>query len=204
VFPVMRQVFAPADRRALLGDDLLEQSHREGDPYVTLLEEVMRQHPDAGLMSLVSYAEARTYMHDVLLRDSDQMSMAHGLELRVPLLDHRLVEYVMALRDEIKRPGDVPKRLLVESLDPALPAECVRRPKQGFVLPFDSWMKGELRSFCEHHLGPQGLAGRGIVRAGAVSGIWRAYLDGHRSTSWSRPWTLVALNAWLEQNRITA
>jgi len=155
-------------------------------------------------MSLISYAEARTYMHDVLLRDADQMSMAHGLEIRVPLLDHRLIEYLMGLPDAIKLPGAVPKRLLVESLGAALPAECVQRPKQGFVLPFDQWMKGELREFCQHHLGPDGLAGRGLVRAGAMRSLWQAYLAGDRTTTWSRPWALVALNTWIEQNELAA
>jgi asparagine synthase (glutamine-hydrolysing) len=108
----------------------------------------------------------------------------------------------MGLPDEVKQPRDVPKRLLVKSV-PSLPDECVHRRKQGFVLPFDRWMKGELRPYCEHHLGMQGLAGRGVVQQAAVQSLWHAYLEGHRTTSWSRPWTLVALNAWLEANRLT-
>jgi len=202
-FLVMRQVFSPADRRELLGREVGDAASEAADPYVRLLEDAMARHPEATVRSLVSYAEARTYMHDVLLRDSDQMSMAHGLELRVPLLDHRLVQYVMGLPDEAKQPRGIPKRLLVESVG-TLPAECVERRKQGFVLPFDAWMKGELREFCEHHLGGGGLVGRGIVEATAVGRLWQAYLGGDRSTSWSRPWTLVALDAWLEQNGLTA
>jgi asparagine synthase (glutamine-hydrolysing) len=76
----------------------------------------------------------------------------------------------------------------------------VTRPKQGFVLPLDLWMKGKLRPFCEHHL--ERLGARGVVSADAVRSIWEAYLAGHRRTSWSRPWTLVALDAWLEENGI--
>jgi asparagine synthase (glutamine-hydrolysing) len=201
-FPVTRQLFALAERRALLGDAIVDAAHAHGDPYVRLLEDAVTRHPRAGLMSLVSYAEARTYMHDVLLRDTDQMSMAHGLEVRVPLLDHRLAEYVMGLPDEVKEPGAVPKRLLVESLGSDLPAECVQRPKQGFVLPFDAWMKGDLRPFCEHHLGSDGLARRGIIAEPPLRALWQAYLSGDRSTSWSRPWALVALNAWMDRNGV--
>jgi asparagine synthase (glutamine-hydrolysing) len=80
----------------------------------------------------------------------------------------------------------------------------VKRPKQGFVLPFDRWMKGELRGFCEQQLGPAGLSGRCAVSESAVRSLWNAFLEGDRRTTWSRPWTLVALNAWLEQNRIDA
>ncbi len=72
--------------------------------------------PGSGLVTQVSYAEARTYMHDVLLRDTDQMSMAHALEVRVPLVDHVLADYVMAVPDALKAPGATPKRLLVDSL----------------------------------------------------------------------------------------
>jgi asparagine synthase (glutamine-hydrolysing) len=202
-FPVMRQLFSTAERGALLGPDLVADAARWGDPYVTLLERAVERHSDVGLMSLVSYAESRTYMHDVLLRDTDQMSMRHGLEVRVPLLDHRLVEYVMGLPDAVKQAGDVPKRLLVESLGIPLPDECVNRPKRGFVLPFDLWMRGDLRPFCEHHLGPEGLAARVPFRAAAVEQLWRSFLANDGRTSWSRLWTLVALNAWLEQNGVT-
>jgi asparagine synthase (glutamine-hydrolysing) len=201
-FPLMRQMFSADMRRVLLGDALVDQSAELGDPYVALLREAVKAHPDAEVMTLVSYAEALTYMHDVLLRDTDQMSMAHGLEARVPLLDHRLAEYVMGLSERAKAPSGVPKRLLVESLGEPLPASAAKRPKQGFVLPFDRWMKGDLRGFCEQQLGPAGLSGRGVVSESAVQSLWKAFLAGDRRTSWSRPWTLVALNAWLDQNRI--
>ena len=203
-YPLMRQLFSPARRKALLdvaGAD--STSDRESDPYVSLLERAVAGHPHAGSMSLVSYAEARTYMHDVLLRDTDQMSMAHGLEVRVPLLDHRLAEYVMGLSEKAKGPDGMPKRLLVESLTNDLPAS-VRRPKQGFVLPLDLWMRAELRSFCEHHLGREGLSQRAILNADAVESVWQSFVGNDGTVSWSRPWALVALNAWLESTGVTA
>ena len=156
-FPVMRQMFSPEQRHELLMRAALDAGRVHPDPYVSLLQNAAIE--DAGeTMQFVSYAEARTYMHDVLLRDTDQMSMRHGLEVRVPLLDHKLVEYVMGLPDAIKRPNGYPKRLLMESLASGLPSDIVDRPKQGFVLPFDPWMRGELEPLCEHHLGPGGAA----------------------------------------------
>jgi asparagine synthase (glutamine-hydrolysing) len=202
-FPVLRQLFSRAERRALIGAAQRDHGSDSGDPYVDLLQQAAERHPRAETMTLVSYAEARTYMHDVLLRDADQMSMAHGLEVRVPLLDRRLTEYVMGLPETIKRPGDTPKRLLVESLGDELPVECVRRPKQGFVLPFDRWMKTELRAFCERQLFRDGLGGCGVFDAAALASLWQAFLAGDRRTSWSRPWTLVALGAWLAGNGVT-
>jgi asparagine synthase (glutamine-hydrolysing) len=205
-FPLMRQMFSTGERRALVGDDLVDDAARFGDPYVTLLERAMASSSaDLDLMSLVSYAEARTYMHDVLLRDTDQMSMRHGLEVRVPLLDHKLVEYVMGLPDAVKQSTeDRPKRLLLESLGTTLPEECVNRPKRGFVLPFDLWMRNDLRAFCEHHLGADGLASRGPFQSETLQKMWHAFMANNGRTTWSRPWTLVALNAWLERSGVTA
>ena len=201
-FPIMRELFAPAQREALLGRERRADAEQQGDPYVTLLARALERAAGAGLMALVSYAEARTYMHDVLLRDTDQMSMRWGLEVRVPLIDHRLVEYLMTLPDDLREPGDRPKRLLIESLPSPLPEICVDRPKQGFVLPFATWMRGELRAFCEDHL--HGLGAKRVLSDAAVQSMWRGFLADDRRISWSRPWTLVALNAWLDQVRIAA
>jgi asparagine synthase (glutamine-hydrolysing) len=201
LFPILRQVFGRAERAALLGHRPIDGAD---DEYVRLLRDAAAEHPGRDLMSFVSFAEARTYMHDVLLRDSDQMSMAHGLELRVPLLDHPLVEYVVGLPERLKAPGATPKRLLVESVGDAMPPGIVHRPKRGFVLPFDTWMKGELRALCDHHLGPDGLGRLGILRREPVEALWRGFLAGDGRTTWSRPWTLVAFDAWRERNAISA
>ncbi|MEQ1895760.1 MAG: asparagine synthase (glutamine-hydrolyzing) [Vicinamibacterales bacterium] len=204
MFPIMRQLFSREQRTALLGSSTVRASAALGDPYVQLLQSAVLRRPDIGVQTFVSYAEARTYMHDVLLRDTDQMSMAHGLEVRVPLLDHRLVEYVMSLPDSVKRSNGFPKRLLVESLGTALPEHVTGQPKRGFVFPFDPWMRGSLRPLCEHHLGSSGLAGRGVFDPTAIQSIWQSFLGGESRVTWSRPWALVALNAWLERTGVTA
>lgn len=202
-YPLMRQLFSPIRRAELIGPELVDAAQRAGDPYVALLSRAVDRYPTAGLMSIVSYAEARTYMHDVLLRDTDQMSMRHGLEVRVPLLDHRLVEYVMGLPDGPKVPHGVPKRLLVEALGGDVLPAVAQQPKRGFVFPFDLWMRGELRDFCEHHLGSTGLAARPVFRPQAVESVWQSFLNSEGET-WSRPWALVALNAWLESSGVEA
>jgi asparagine synthase (glutamine-hydrolysing) len=143
-------------------------------------------------------------MHDVLLRDTDQMSMRHGLEVRVPLLDHAVVEYVMGLDDDVKRSGRRPKALLIDSLPVPLPPAILDRPKQGFLLPLARWMRVELRSTCEGCLGPDGLAGHGVFQPQALGTLWEAFLAGRRRTSWSRLWTLVALGAWMRRHNIEA
>jgi asparagine synthase (glutamine-hydrolysing) len=179
---------------------LLADGWAESDPYVPLLERAFQHRPGAGPLTAISFAEARTYMHDVLLRDTDQMSMAHSLEVRVPLLDHCLIEYLMRLPDGHKQPAGTPKRLLVESLNGLLPESIVRRPKQGFALPFDPWLRGPLRDFCADRLGPNGLSSRGILRPEAIHALWTAFLAHSPQVSWSRVWLLVVLESWLQQN----
>ena len=204
MFPLTRQVLSVDQRRALMSDTVMEAGIDDTDPYEELLAAAYDCAPAAGLFAQISFAEARTYMHDVLLRDTDQMSMAHSLEVRVPLLDHLLVDHVMALPDVLKQPNGTPKRLLVESLGGLLPETLVRRPKQGFTLPFDPWMRGPLRKWCEDRLGDRGLAGRGLLNPSQIRRLWQSFLAGGKDVSWSRLWTLVVLEAWLDRNVLTA
>ena len=151
----------------------------------------------------VSYLESRCYMLNTLLRDSDAMSMAHGLELRVPLLDHRLAEKLFAMPGDWKLGGHTPKPLLVAALQGQLPDEIVHRRKRGFALPFEHWLRDELRSEVNRtleNIGDGPLAS--VLDAKAVSGIWQ---DFHRGrTSWSRPWALYILQRWCELHSVTA
>jgi asparagine synthase (glutamine-hydrolysing) len=201
MFSLTRQLFSVEQRNALLDARLLERMDRT-DFYDRLLADAYDRAPEAGVFAQISFAEARTYMHDVLLRDTDQMSMAHSLEVRVPFVDHLLVDDVMALSDEAKQANGTPKRLLVEALDGLLPDEIVHRPKQGFTLPFDPWMRGPLRSFCERRLAA--LGERQVVKPREIQRVWRSFLDGGNDVSWSRLWTLVVLDAWLDRNALTA
>ncbi|MFK7756984.1 MAG: asparagine synthase (glutamine-hydrolyzing) [Flavobacteriales bacterium] len=151
------------------------------------------------VISKVSVMEMDTYMKNVLLRDSDQMSMAHALEVRVPFLDHNLVEYALKLSDELKYPH-TPKQLLVESLGDLLPPEIVNRPKMGFTLPWDNWMRNELRPFCEAKL--DSLKHRDEFNAKGLDDLWNKFLNNDKLTTWSRVWPLVVLGSWLEENGI--
>lgn len=204
MFPVMRQLLSAADRESLLSNPLLERITEREDPYDRLLAEAFDDVPSSTSFARISFAEARTYMHDVLLRDTDQMSMAHALEVRVPLLDHELVDLVTSMPDDVKQSNGTPKRLLVESLGGLLPDTIVHRPKQGFTLPFDPWMRGPLRAFCEERLGDRGLAGRGLMKPDAIARLWRSFLDGGTDVSWSRLWVLVVLEAWLQAQGVEA
>jgi asparagine synthase (glutamine-hydrolysing) len=198
----VRQLFVGDSRTSLLKDHWLAGTNGDEDPYAGLLRERFASHPHAGVLTQVSYAEGRTYMQDLLLRDTDQMSMAHALEVRVPLLDHELVEYVMGLPDAYKESRSRPKRLLVAALGDRLPPEVLSQPKHGFVLPFPIWMRGPLREFCEDHLNPERIEARGILRPGVVQQLWGDFQEGRANVSWSRLWLLVVLEAWLDRNEL--
>ena len=150
-------------------------------------------------LSRISAAEISTYMQNVLLRDTDQMSMANGLEVRVPFLDHELVEYVLGVPDKFKRPT-TPKKLLVDSFEDLLPTEIHQREKMGFVLPYDVWMKGELKEFCEERLNH--LKNLNLIKSRQLDNIWNKFLKGDKRYTWSRLWPLVVLGDWMKANNV--
>ncbi len=145
----------------------------------------------------VSYLESFWYMTNTLLRDSDSMSMAHGLELRVPFLDRALVEACFRIPGKEKLRGNSPKRLLLGSLGVELPSEIVNRPKRGFTLPLERWLRGEMKPVVEETLLRNGCD-PGFLNSGAVRALWKRFLAGE--TSWSRPWSLFVLRRWCEEN----
>jgi asparagine synthase (glutamine-hydrolysing) len=151
------------------------------------------------LLSAVSLAEINTYLQHTLLRDTDQMSMAHALEVREPFLDHQLVEFVIGLRDEYKFPH-TPKKLLVDSMGPLLPANIAHRKKMGFVLPWQQWLKHELFDFCNKQI--EGLEKKQLFKEGAIQGLWEDYLKDNPLINWSRVWHLIVLNHWLDLNKV--
>jgi asparagine synthase (glutamine-hydrolysing) len=149
------------------------------------------------LLGQVSICELSTYLQHVLLRDTDQMSMAHALEVRVPFLDHGLVRFVLGLSDRQKL-GAGPKPLLVEALDGLLPTEIVRRPKMGFTLPWPHWMKHELKAFCAERI--SSLGQREPFRREALDRMWGRFLAGDPNVPWGRVWYLVVLEDWLARH----
>ena len=147
----------------------------------------------------VSYLEARCYMLNTLLRDADCMSMAHGLEIRVPLVDHQLVGRVLALPGSWKLDKRTPKPLLVHALHGELPDEIIHRPKRGFTMPFEHWLRDALRPVVEESLRKIGDSALGtLISERAAYRVWEDFLAGR--TSWSRPWSLYVLQGWCQQH----
>jgi asparagine synthase (glutamine-hydrolysing) len=133
-----------------------------------------------------SWAELFGYTEPMLLRDSDMMSMASGLELRVPFLDHQLVEIALRMPQRFHRPG---KLLLRQACADLFPSGYLNRSKQGFSLPMAAWMRGPLRELCRLRL--EALQEIDMLDSDWISDQWQAFENGQ--LHWTRAWTLVVL-----------
>jgi len=153
-------------------------------------DESRKMEPVAG----ISWLEMRTYMASTLLRDTDSVSMARSLEVRVPLLDTPLVEFVNALPDEARRVPDQQKALLTESLGDLLPAEILGQRKRTFTLPWEQWLRGPLKARLATSFAAPASALAPQLKPNALNTVWNDFLSG--KTSWSRPWALYVLNEW--------
>ncbi len=151
-----------------------------------------------GDFNLVSYLETTHYLQNMLLRDTDMMSMAHPVEVRVPFMDHKLVEHMFSMPAKLKKLTSTPKALLVDSMKPSLPDSIVHRKKMGFTLPFEPWMRGAMKPEMESVLLTSVKPLEGLISQAAIEKIWQQFLAG--KISWSRPWALYVLKRWVDKN----
>jgi asparagine synthase (glutamine-hydrolysing) len=140
-------------------------------------------------------ADYLQYLPDDILTKVDRASMACGLEVRVPLLDHRLVELAAALPRAALATGGVAKAALRRLAARRLPAALLERPKQGFGVPLAAWLRGGLRPWAEELLAPERLAAAGLLDPAAVRRCWAEHLAGQDR---SGPlWAVLMLQGWL-------
>ncbi|HKV37502.1 MAG TPA: asparagine synthase (glutamine-hydrolyzing) [Pyrinomonadaceae bacterium] len=160
---------------------------------------------DGDVVNRISQLELQGYMANTLLRDTDVMSMAHSLEVRVPFVDAKIVDYALALPGEWKldqRQNGVPKPLLADALTDLLPRDFLARKKMGFTLPFKKWMQGRMRTEIETVFASDvQLAEAGLV-VNEVRDLWRRFLRAPRAVGWTRPWSLFVLARWCQVNRV--
>lgn len=188
-YPRVRSVFTQKQNAKLISDSPFLA-------YETLMKVVPQF--ENKLLSSVSVAEIYSYLQNVLLRDADQMSMAVALEVREPFLDKHLVKFVLSLNDSFKFPH-TPKKLLVDSLGDLLPPEIVNRPKMGFTLPWQQWLRGELKEFCEKQI--MVLEQLNLFNTGEVMDLWKRFLANDPVITWSRVWHLIILGDWVSKHQ---
>ena len=193
-YRVQRGFLLPEEVRALAGPALRDAGWNDAIDQVEAAEHMLLDATAASESPAAAVArlETRMYLGSQLLRDLDVMSMAHGLEVRVPFVDHELISRVWPAL------GTAPalmrgKRLLHESLARPLPDAIVKHPKQGFTLPFARWMRGDLAPLVRDGL--QHLAAGGWISADAPDRIWADWQRG--ASHWSRPWGLSVLGHFL-------
>lgn len=194
VYPHFRSVLDDYTISRLLPDAFLGYQ-----PSMELLEEKRTYIASLPYLSQYSVAELAGYTRKTLLKDTDQMSMASSLEVRVPFFDNDLVDYVLRIPDNYKQ-GITPKKLLVDCLKGRLPKEITQRPKMGFSLPWENWLKRELSDFCQLHL--EQLAERRILNNRTMFDLWKNFRLEDPSVRWGYIWMLVALSSWMQANEI--
>ena len=188
-----RAMFTPAQERSLLRSEVLAEVPGL-DTWLSRMAEDMMRAATYDPVGAVSYLELRHYMLCTLLRDTDCMSMAHSLEVRVPFLDHLLVEQVIGLPGKLKVKGKGPKPLLVSAMDGILPPEVAQGSKRTFTFPWAIWLRGALKSEVESVLFSRNGVLEGILSSGGVARLWQDFLEGR--VSWARIWALYVLKSW--------
>jgi asparagine synthase (glutamine-hydrolysing) len=195
---LQRRVFSEPRRRALLGPAVRD-----------VMENIPPYHPECAALSadlgrimaveVASAWELRTYMADLLLRDSDVMSMRHSLELRVPFVDRPLVEWLWRQDPKYRFTPASPKSALAAAVSDLLPPGLMERKKQGFSLPMAIWMRHELRPFLEETFSDSSLDKSNFLDRGTVQSSWRTFLESSDTRHWSRVWSLAVLVAFINR-----
>ena len=141
------------------------------------------------------------YLPDDLLTKVDRASMRYSLETRVPFLDHRVIEFAINLSSDLKYHQNTPKYILKEILYQYVPKELFDRPKQGFSIPLNKWLKGELRYLIDDYLAPSHIQQTGFVKPSAVAKILEDYFKGN-DYLFMRVWQLITLHKWAKDHKL--
>lgn len=197
-YAYIRSIFGDQFRR----DILQSPSSIRGADYIrqSINADKLAAHP----VDQVCQLEISCYLNNTLLRDLDTFSMAHSLEVRVPLLDHRLLELMAQISGADKINNDVNKPLLVKTMDKHLPYEIVHRPKGLFWFPWNQWLRADLNQKVGSVLnGPTSTIEQVGLRVEKIRDIWSRFQRGDRLVRWLHIWTLYVLLRWCREKDVS-
>ncbi len=154
-------------------------------------------------VSRMQYFDTATYLPDDILTKVDRASMAVSLEVRVPILDHRVVEFAWTLPRAMKVKDGKGKRILRQVLQRYVPPSLIKRQKMGFAVPIDEWLRGPLKEWASDLLSPDALKKNGLIDPELVQQVWDEHLSGAKS--WPLPiWSVLMLQSWCDAQKIKA
>jgi asparagine synthase (glutamine-hydrolysing) len=182
------------DRKTALLTPEFRAQVADHDPFVAFARHFERVR---GLdpLSQILYVDLKTWLSNDILVKADRMSMANSLEVRAPLLDHKVIEFAATVPSDLKYHGRTSKYLLKRHLEGRVPRSVIYRRKQGFDIPLAGWLRTDLREMAEDLLFSPRALGRGYLGASAVRGLWRQHQRGIRDNS-SELWALLVLEQW--------
>ena len=181
-------------RDALFSDQLKEWLG--GYNAIEVFNEYVDKSPTDDPLSLIQYLDMKTYLVGDILTKVDRASMAHALEVRVPLLDHKFIEWVSGLPSDVKLKGQEGKYALKKALEPTLPQDVLYRPKMGFGVPLAKWFRGPLKAKIEESLLGDTIRHSGLFNMSYIESVLAQHQSGVRDHS-VVIWTLLMFNAFL-------
>lgn len=185
-----------ADKRALYTDEFL--SELEGSAGHEALRRHFARSGTADELNRQLYVDLKTYLTDNCLVKVDRMSMARSLEVRVPLLDHKVIEFMATVPPEMKLKGWERKYILRRAMAKILPKEILGRGKEGFSIPMKNWLREDLKPMMYDLLSPESMRRRGYFRPGAVARLIEEHLGGRENHS-HRLWALMLFERWARE-----
>ena len=189
-----------AQRKSMFSEAL--QRELQGYRAVEVFDYHARRSPTDDPLSLIQYLDMKTYLAGDILTKVDRASMAHSLEVRVPLLDHPFVEWISGLPSNYKLRGREGKYIFKKALEPHLPRDVLYRPKMGFGVPLGKWFRGPLRQRLRESLLEGGLAQSGMFRQAYLEKLVNDHQSGLRE--YSAPlWALVMFQAALAADDVS-
>lgn len=185
--------FTEPDKSRLFSQDFLNQLQKDGRETVELAMRKVEQCRDP--LEWILLTDMETYLPDDELRKADRLSMWHSLEVRVPFLDHKLVEFVSTIPSHLKLKGWEKKHILIKSLEGVLPDSILRRRKQGFSIPLGTWLRGPLRDLVRTNLSGNALKDLGLFNLQAIKRMLDDHDRGVRNYE-TQLWALLVFVLW--------